>query len=174
MDERLKLKVKLDNLLQQLPQADLQQVYLAVEHIYANYLYRTNLRNKGVVMTPLYYEQPHISSKWDLYFAHDVSGETMQRIHYEQFRWHMFSYGIKPCLEKQEARAAFDTVEKQELYMMYQRAGELFKLSNAQQVEASDFDSQQDIYIFDTAFTWTYIHTHEEICGPYFYNMSND
>lgn len=30
---------------------------------------------------------------------------------------------------------------------------------------------QQDIYIFDKAFTWTYVHTHESMCGPYFYKV---
>ncbi|WP_429351212.1 DUF4275 family protein [Paenibacillus sp. 4624] len=35
----------------------------------------------------------------------------------------------------------------------------------------ADFDEQQDIYIFDKAFTWTYVHTHESMCGPYFYKI---
>lgn len=164
------MRDKINELLDQLPEADLEQVYAVVRHIYSNHQYRSNLTSKGVVITPLYYEADHIKSKWDLYFAHDVTVETMRRIHYDQFRWHIYSYKIKPCLENEEARAAFDAItDKHELYVMYQNRSELFKFSNAQKVTASDFDRQQDIYIFDTAFTWTYVQTHEADCGPYFY-----
>ena len=43
--------------------------------------------------------------------------------------------------------------------------------TNAKSVVSTDFDSEQDIYIFDRNFSWTYVHTHESMCGPYFYKV---
>ena len=30
------------------------------------------------------------------------------------------------------------------------------------------FADKHDVYLVDKDFTWTYVHTHEEACGPYF------
>jgi hypothetical protein len=30
------------------------------------------------------------------------------------------------------------------------------------------FADQQDVYLVDKHFTWTFVHTHEAECGPYF------
>ncbi|RPK29564.1 hypothetical protein EDO6_00187 [Paenibacillus xylanexedens] len=54
---------------------------------------------------------------------------------------------------------------------MYESGGWVLLYENANQVIAADFDSEQDIYIFDRAFTWTYVYTHESMCGPYFYKI---
>jgi hypothetical protein len=40
---------------------------------------------------------------------------------------------------------------------------------NAAELKDTDFDLEDDIYISDINFTWTYVVTHEkEQCGPYF------
>ena len=33
---------------------------------------------------------------------------------------------------------------------------------------ANFFEALHDVYLVDKDFTWTYVHTHEEACGPYF------
>jgi hypothetical protein len=56
---------------------------------------------------------------------------------------------------------------------MYQNKPEVFLYTGAKDVVSTDFDSEQDIYIFDRGFTWTYIHTHEADFGPYFYTVQS-
>ncbi|MGE7823276.1 DUF4275 family protein [Paenibacillus sp. NPDC093718] len=82
-----------------------------------------------------------------------------------------FSYEIQDCLKEHEARNAFNSESKDELYIMYQNSPRVLLYSNANAIVAEDFDSQQDIYIFDKIFTWTYVNTHEDMCGPYFYKV---
>ncbi|WP_256221942.1 MULTISPECIES: DUF4275 family protein [unclassified Paenibacillus] len=83
----------------------------------------------------------------------------------------MFSYEKQDCLTDNTARDAFNAENKNELYVMYQHTPFIQIFQNANKVIAEDFDSEQDIYIFDQAFTWTYVHTHESMCGPYFYKV---
>jgi hypothetical protein len=47
-------------------------------------------------------------------------------------------------------------------------------LKNTKRLTAEDIINKiegyiDDVYVVDIDFTWTYIHTHEEFCGPYFY-----
>ncbi|WP_235617036.1 DUF4275 family protein [Lysinibacillus mangiferihumi] len=108
---------------------------------------------------------------WDKTFAKNINEQLKKEIHYEQFKWHIFSYEKQDCLKKEDAREAFDTSSKDELYVMYQGFPIVFLYTSAKEVVSKDFDSQLDIYIFDKNFTWTYVHTHESMCGPYFYKV---
>ena len=42
-----------------------------------------------------------------------------------------------------------------------------------QHLKAEYINNYNDILVFDKTFSWTYCHTHEENCGPYFYNKKN-
>ncbi|OMF77441.1 hypothetical protein BK142_11975 [Paenibacillus glucanolyticus] len=107
---------------------------------------------------------------WDRAFAKNISDEIKKEIHYHQYKWHIFSYKKKECLEGEAARDAFDILTKNELYVMYQNSPDIvFEYKKAKDVVSANFDSEQDIYIFDKSFKWTYVHTHESMCGPYFY-----
>jgi hypothetical protein len=65
-------------------------------------------------------------------------------------------------------------IVKNEVYMMYQNSPEILRCKYVNGLVSSDFDHEQDIYIFDVDYTWTYVHTHEEMCGPYFYTMNRE
>nr|WP_225941956.1 DUF4275 family protein [Sporosarcina limicola] len=54
---------------------------------------------------------------------------------------------------------------------MYQGLQYIIQYSKVNEIVAADFDDQQDIYIIDKDFSWTYVHTHESSCGPYFYKV---
>lgn len=75
-------------------------------------------------------------------------------------------------MKKEIARKAFDNLSKEEFYVMYQGSPIVFLYTNASKVISRDFDMKQDIYIFDKNFTWTYVHTHESMCGPYLYQIN--
>ena len=161
----------INHILDSLPEEELEKIHYLLQTIEEDYLFRKSFTDKGVIISQ--YEEPQsIYKAWDSVFAKNISEETKHSIFYEQLKWHIFSYEKQHCLNGDEARKAFDDVPKDELFVMYQFSPHVLKLSAAQDVVAADFDSQQDIYIFDRDYTWTYVHTHEEQCGPYYYNIN--
>lgn len=167
------IKQQIIEMLDQLPEEELQRVYWSLEFIQKNHLFRKNLLEKGVVITEIYEGDQEIIELWENRFAQHISDEVKEAIYYDQYKWQIFSYEKQPCLKETEAREAFDAEAKEELYVMYQNSPLLLQYSNANNVVAGDFDSEQDIYVFDKHFNWTYVHTHESTCGPYFYKLSN-
>lgn len=166
------IKQRIMDILDQLPDEELRKVYRSLEFIQKDYLFRKNLLEKGVEISQLYEESQEIIDLWDHTFAQNISQEIKETIYYSQFKWHVFSYEKQSCLKEAEARRAFDAEFKDELYVMYQASPLVLLYRNANKVISSDFDSEQDIYLFDKNFTWTYVHTHESMCGPYFYKRS--
>ncbi|WP_440117747.1 DUF4275 family protein [Paenibacillus sp. QZ-Y1] len=165
------IRDKINELLDALPDNELNVVYSRIELVYCKYMYNKNLEDKGVLVTDLFEESEEIRDTWDKRFAGNLSEEVKETIYYSQYKWHMFSYKQQDCLTGDSARQAFNAKLKDEVYVMYQNGGWLLLYENANRIIAADFDSEQDIYIFDREFTWSYVHTHEEICGPYFYQV---
>ncbi|WP_058303080.1 DUF4275 family protein [Gorillibacterium timonense] len=165
---------KIHQLLDRLPEEELDNVVFVLEFIEMKYLFKKNLREKGVVVSELFEEAQDLIDTWDRAFAENISEETKESIHYDEFKWHMFSYEKQDCLKEEEARAAFNAMPKDELYGMVQRSPSVFRYENAGKVLASDFDSEQDIYLFDMNLTWTYVHTHESDLGPYFFKRKEN
>lgn len=165
------IRSKINQMLDELPEEHLLHTYWTLEFIHKKYKHRKILIDKGIVITELYGEADDIFRKWDQTFARKLSDEVKDAIHYDQYKWHMFSYEEKKCLKEDKARRAFDAVPKDEMYGMYQDLTSVFLYENAAQAAAADFESEQDIYLFDRNFTWTYVHTHESMCGPYFYKL---
>ena len=166
---RDKINVLLDNL----PDEELENVYWQIKLIQKSYLFKKNLLDKGVIITEIFGEEAEeIKRLWDYKFAKNIDEEMKETIYFNQFKWHIFSYEKQECLQKDAARKAFDEVIKDdELFVMYQHLPYITQYSKASKVVAADFDSEQDIYIFNKDFTWTYVHTHESMCGPYFYSV---
>lgn len=123
---------------------------------------------RGVKATPLTWQT--VADKWDELFATNVPQAAREEIHYGQFKWHLFSYKKLSALQTDEARTAFNQQEKDTVYVLFQYENRAYRLENASLLKAEDFDiDSSDVYIFDTKRHWTYIHTHEFYCGPYFY-----
>lgn len=165
------IRDKINELLDALPESELNAVYSRIDLVYCKYMYNKNLEDKGVLVTELCDESEGIIQQWDNVFARNVDDVVKEAIHYSEYKWHMFSYEQQECLIHDAARAAFDAENKNELYVMYQHSPFIQVFQNASTVVAADFDSEQDIYIFDREFTWTYVHTHESMCGPYLYKI---
>lgn len=162
------IKEKIISMLDQLPDEELENVFWAIQHIERAYLYGWNLFGKGVKITNQFEQSEKLIACWDYTFASHLSEETKETIFYNEFKWHIFSNKLRECLVDQAAREAFNVLEKDELYVMYQHSPYVTLLSSAKEIVAEDFDSEQDIYIFDKTFTWTYVRTHEVEFGPYF------
>lgn len=113
---------------------------------------------------------------WDALFAASISMAQKRKIYFNQFRWHLFSYGLLPALTGDPARQAFDVCRKKHVYLFFQQNQESYIVENAHLLTSADFEGnlpadQSDLYLFDPQAKWTYVHTHESYCGPYFYQL---
>lgn len=109
---------------------------------------------------------------WKTKFAGDLTSEDKKRIYINAYIWHIFSYELKEALSNKRARQAFNKKRKKHVYVFYQNKEEVFYIEDAENLKSSDFDKEQDVFILDTEIQWTYVHTHEAQCGPYFVQIS--
>lgn len=90
------------------------------------------------------------------------------------FLWHLFSFDLVPCLEGEAAVNALKDADWTDVYLFDE--GLWGEEPVVQQVSApvdeAFFADKRDVYLVDKQFTWTYVHTHESNCGPYFCKRS--
>ncbi|MGX1900706.1 DUF4275 family protein [Thermolongibacillus altinsuensis] len=130
------------------------------------------LRQKGIVATKLVNKGEDFRKKWEHAFANGMSLQEKKSIYLDQYLWHVFSYEKLPCFEREEAMNAFNSETKNVCYLFYQNDHHAYMLMNAENLKAEDLENEFDVYVVDQHFTWTYVHTHEDFCGPYFYRKS--
>lgn len=132
------------------------------------------LSERGLEFVPA--EKSHVAAQWDELFTSMVSEQSRKCVkqYNDQYKWHLFSFDLLDALKSDDARGAFDTIGKDTVYIFFQYAEESFFVKNASLLKAKDLDfdsdmDKADIYVFDPIEKWTYVQTHEESCGPYFY-----
>lgn len=114
-----------------------------------------------------------LRKQWEERFAGNLSNNQKGKIFLNQYLWHLFSYEQVEHLSRQEAIVAFNMIKKSECFVFYQRDDMAIKLINPKDIKGEDFETEDDIYIVDKNMNWTYVHTHEDHCGPYFYKIKN-
>lgn len=127
------------------------------------------LTNKGITVTQYMDKGKEFRRQWEQEFTTAVNRSVKRSIYFSDFLWHVFSYGKLPCLTNDEAKNSFEDEKKLDCYAFYQRSDVAYLLEYAEALRAEDFIEEQDIYLVDTSFIWTYVQTHESDCGPYFY-----
>lgn len=132
------------------------------------------LIDKGISVIELTNKGQELRKRWGEAFANDISKNQKKQIYYRQYLWHVFSSDVLPCKKGQGARKAFNTIMKDECYIFYQEYKNALLLNNAGCLFSNDIINQiegyiHDVYVVDQNFSWTYIQTHEEDEGPYFY-----
>lgn len=137
------------------------------------------LIDRGIILESVAREP--IITEWDNQFDSLVSAEAKQAAkHYtNQFRWHLFSFKLLPAVQGDQARTAFNEIDKRELYLFFDYADETYRVKNAHLLTADDIEALReysslnlsDMYFYDPLNKWTYIKPHEEYCGPYFYKV---
>lgn len=136
----------------------------------------TRLKRKNMKVTENLHWGIYFRKRWEERFARHLSQEEKERIflfgdrYFSGYLWHIFSYKKIPHLCQVEAYEAFDLQQKTKCYIFYQHLPEVFYVEYAELLKAEDFLEEEDIYIVDENFTWTYVVTHEESCGPYYTN----
>ena len=137
------------------------------------------LKSKGILVSKLIGKREELRKQWEEAFAKHLSKSQKRKIYLHQHLWHIFSYNKLSCLEEQKARDAFNREEKNGCYIFYRDTQNVLLLGNARSLRAEDLikdvdDFLEDVYVVDTDFTWTYVLTHEEYCGPYFYQLNEE
>ncbi|NHM30632.1 DUF4275 family protein [Neobacillus terrae] len=133
------------------------------------------LKAKKIKITEIPKWGPYLRKQWENNFANHLSNKDKKSIYlfdtgsYSGYLWHLFSYEKKDCLEGERAKAAFNNQPKDNCYVFYQHSDYALFLENTSMLNTDDLINEQDIYIVDKGFNWTYIQTHETgWCGPYF------
>ena len=155
---------------QQLLQNVLEQVGIYESYAYA-YERDRSMSARGIKWNKCECSCEQLKHLWDELFAADVNLADKLKIHYQQYLWHLFSNRKKVALEGQIARERFNQIQKNDVYIFYNNSEETYVVTGSEYLRDIDFDQEQDIYIMDLNNKWTYIHTHESDCGPYFYEL---
>lgn len=115
-------------------------------------------------------------SNWLAHFADGISNEDLQQyvVATGNLIWHIFSWELlddNKFLKGPEAKAAYDQIDKGgALYTKWFYDEEVRKLPQ-QLHTAKALDEMVEVYVVAADFSWTYIKTHEDMCGPYFMKL---
>lgn len=133
------------------------------------------LRRKNIRVTEIPKWGTYLRKQWENNFADHLSEDEKKSIFlYDEdgfcgYLWHIFSYKRRDCLHEIEADLALKKEAKNSCFIFYQHSDEAYIVENAKALTAEDFINEEDIYIVDKEFNWTYVRTHETgWCGPYF------
>ena len=74
------IRDKIDKILDCLPEEELENVYWSIVFIQEDYIFKQNLREKGVVIE-LVNEAEEIINLWDKTFAQNISEELKEEIY---------------------------------------------------------------------------------------------
>ncbi len=111
--------------------------------------------------------------KWLNTFAGEISERDINKyvISYGNYIWHIFSWKLldeKDYLIGNEAKEAYDKINKcGAMYIQWFEDEETSDITRKFD-KAAAFDDRTEVYVVANDFSWTYIKTHEEMCGPYF------
>ena len=83
------------------------------------------------------------------------------------YLWHVFSFDLVEHLKGEAATAALPEGPCWKFYYEYPPA-DVPQVQEITSENPVDLNEPGDWYLVDKHFTWTYVHTHEADCGPYF------
>lgn len=140
--------------------------------------YEQGLPINRLVATMIPWEEPFpatikdLRERWLDSFAVNVSEEDLGKyvLAGGGYLWHIFSYHLVPCLEGNAARSALAELPDSVCYRFYKeyppQNEPRIKLIKTEEI--ASLPEELDWYLVDKDFIWTYVHTHEADCGPYF------
>lgn len=112
-------------------------------------------------------------TKWLEVFASGISKDDIKKYVKStgNYIWHIFSWELlndNKYLKGNEAKEAYDTIDKKGAIYI-----EWFEDKHSKDIlwnlnTAKALDDLVEVYVVGKDFKWTYIKTHENMCGPYF------
>ncbi|WP_449622670.1 DUF4275 family protein [Robertmurraya sp. Marseille-Q9965] len=133
------------------------------------------LKNKKIRVTEIDKWGTYLRNQWEHQFVGHLSKDERYKIFLYDDRWscgylwHVFSYKRRECLEGASAVQNFDLEPKGACYIFYQHSDYALLVEEARLLKASDLLNEEDVYVVDKEFNWTFVNTHEsDWLGPYF------
>jgi Domain of unknown function (DUF4275) len=131
-----------------------------------------DLKTQNIPFRIMKKSQVNVFKKYWLYmFAPEENYKNAKKVCITKWNylWHLFSYEYVDCRENLEAIEAYKTIIKSDcyLYLSYFDIG--IKIRKAEDFIWENKDIYEDFVITDKDFNWTFAKTHEEQCGPYFF-----
>ena len=110
-----------------------------------------------------------VKERWLDAFAEGANEAELGRhvLAENNYLWHLFSYKLVPCLTGEAATAAIPQKNCWQFFCEYPPA-DLPRVRAMAYEDIVKLPEDLDWYLVDKDFTWTYVHTHEADCGPYF------
>ena len=114
--------------------------------------------------------------KWLNHFAKDISEIDKEKyiVSTGNYLWHVFSWKLldeNSFLVGDDAKAAYDEVDiAGALYLEWFKDDEA-KVLSCELYTADALDQMTEVYVVASDFSWTYMKTHESMCGPYFVRL---
>lgn len=135
----------------------------------------TLLKKKKVKVIEIPKWGTYLRKQWEDIFVNHLSDKEKKSSYlYDEdgccgYLWHVFSYEKRKYLKEEQADTAFKKESKQSCYVFYQHLDDAYILEKVSSLTAEDFVNEEDVYVVDKEFNWTYVRTHETgWCGPYF------
>jgi hypothetical protein len=135
---------------------------------YKKILHEEDLQKRGIEFIRNDVTSTILKLSWENNFAIGLTKEDKDEIYFNQYMWHIYSFEKREALTKTKARRNFNRIKKNHVYVFFQNNEDVFYIDKAELLKACDFDLYDDVYVVDIEMRWTYIHTHEMQCGPYF------
>ncbi len=115
-------------------------------------------------------------SVWLSHFAKDISRKDIEKyvVSTGNYLWHVFSWELldeKTFLTGDSARKAYDKIDKHNAMYIDGFENDEAKDLTEKLNTAKALDKKTEIYVVASDFSWTYIKTHESMCGPYFMKL---
>ncbi len=86
------------------------------------------------------------------------------------YLWHVFSYELLASDKEDQANTEFDKIKKCGAVLLANVDNIAFQIDDASKLSAKDVSELYDVILTDSAFSWTYVKTHEPELGPYFHH----
>lgn len=130
--------------------------------------HKEDMKKRGIEFENSNISSSDLKSKWEESFASGITNKDKEEIYFNDFMWHIFSYEKVASQKGSKARHIFNRIKKTNVYIFFENSDDVYYINNANMLKASDADWLEDVYIVDNDMNWTYVHTHESQCGPYF------
>ena len=132
------------------------------------------LTKNNIKFKEFLYYAPYFRKRWEDAFVHHLNEREKDEIYLHGDRysrgylWHVFCNDKRPYLMQALANEAFNAQKKTKCYVFHQRLPEVIVIEHAAALKAIHFEQEEDIYIVNEDFTWTYVVTHHSDLGPYY------
>ena len=115
-------------------------------------------------------------NEWLKHFAEGISNENIERyvVSTGNYLWHVFSWELldeERFLVGDSAKDAYNKIDKDNaIYIDWFSDDDAGALPHEMST-AEALDQMTEVYVAAPDFSWTYIKTHEIMCGPYFMKL---